>query len=160
MITETPTRPASANTPKLGTVTPYVCFFGRCEEALRFYQQVLGAQITSLARFSDMPPGACDTPIPGANVMHAAFRVGESELFASDGCPGETPASGGISLSVAVQDPATVDTLARQLADGGRVIMPPEETFFARRFAIITDRYGVSWMLIVPAPEKTGPASN
>ncbi len=155
MNTQTTTRP-TAGAAKLGTVTPYLCFHGRCEEALRFYQQVLGAQITSLARFSDLPPGACEMPIEGNNVMHAAFRVGQSELFASDGCPGEAPAGGGYSLSVAIDEPATVDALASQLAVGGRVDMPPDETFFARRFAIVTDRFGVSWMLIAPAAEKAG----
>lgn len=157
MITETPIRPARPATHTLGTVTPYLCFFGRCEEALRFYQQVLGAQITTLSHFSDLGPDGCAAHMPGTNVMHAAFRIGASEVFASDGCPDEKPAAGNrISLSVTVQDEGSVDALTQKLGEGGQVIMAPAETFFARRFAIVTDRFGVTWMLIVPAPEKTG----
>jgi PhnB protein len=135
-------------------VQPYLFFEGRCEEALGFYREALGAEVTALMRFKDSP----DPPPPGmvppgaeGKVMHAEFRVGGATLMASDGrCSGQ-PRFGGVSLALSVPDEATADRFFAALAEGGQVQMPIGKTFFSPRFGVVADRFGVSWMVIVPA---------
>jgi PhnB protein len=133
-------------------VQPYLFFDGRCEEALEFYRKTLGAEVTMLMRFKDSPvppqPGMCP---PGSEdkVMHAAFRIGDTELMASDGhCLGK-PSFQGFSLSLTAADAAEADQLFAAIADGGQVQMPLSETFFSPRFGMAADRFGVAWMIIV-----------
>ena len=136
-------------------VQPYLFFDGRCEEALEFYKSALGAELVTLMRFRDSP----DPPPPGmvppgseGKVMHASFRVGDTEVLASDGrCQGR-PSFQGISLSLTVPDEATADRLFAALADGGQVQVPLGKTFFSPRFGMVADRFGVGWMVIVAAP--------
>jgi PhnB protein len=136
-------------------VQPYLFFDGRCEEALEFYKSALGAELVMLMRFRDSP----DPPPPGmvppgseGKVMHASFRVGDTEVLASDGrCQGR-PSFQGISLSLTVPDEATADRLFAALADGGQVQVPLGKTFFSPRFGMVADRFGVGWMVIVAAP--------
>jgi PhnB protein len=132
-------------------VEPYLFFEGRCDEALEFYCTVLGAEVTALMRFSEspdpVPPGMLP---PGAEqkVMHANLRIGDSTIMASDGgCRGAS-AFQGVSLSLAVDSDAEAERLFAALADGGQVQMPIGKTFFASRFGMLTDRFGVSWMVI------------
>ncbi|MDE2419709.1 MAG: VOC family protein [Gammaproteobacteria bacterium] len=136
-------------------IQPYLFFEGRCEEALEFYKSALGAEITMLMRFKDNPepqasPEGCTTPPELENkVMHAAFRIGESDIMASDGrCSGQT-AHQGFSLSITAANELEADRLFTNLTDGGQVQMPLAKTFFSPRFGIVADRFGVSWMVIV-----------
>jgi PhnB protein len=135
-------------------VQPYLFFDGRCQEALDFYQSALGAEMQMLLRFKDNP----DAPAPGCvppgsddKVMHACFRIGDTEVMASDGMCAGKPAFQGFSLSLTARDEAECDRLFNALAEGGKVQMPLGKTFFARRFGVTADRFGVSWMVIVPA---------
>ena len=135
-------------------VQPYVFFDGRCEEALEFYRNVLGAEITMLMRFRDAP----DRPPPGmlapgadGKIMHASFRIGDAEVLASDGrCFGK-PEFRGFSLSLTVASEAEAERAFAALAEGGEVQMPLGKTFFATRFGMVADRFGVPWMVIVGA---------
>jgi PhnB protein len=136
---------------------PYLSFEGRCEEALAFYKETLGAEVTMLLRFGEMPPGeeGCAggpaTPPPAEKVMHAAFRIGASELYASDGmCQGPARFCG-IALSVAFPDAPSAQAAFNRLADGGRVDVPMMPTFFTPAFGIASDRFGVQWMVLVAA---------
>jgi PhnB protein len=133
-------------------VQPYVFFDGRCEEALEFYRKALGAEVTALLRFKDGPQPAQPGMVPpGAEnkVMHANFRVGDTQIMASDGrCTGK-PSFQGFSLSLALSDDAEAERLFAALGDGGQVQMPLSKTFFASRFGMVADRFGVSWMLVV-----------
>lgn len=133
-------------------VQPYLFFDGRCEEAVEFYRNALGAEVTALMRFRDSPephqPGMIP---PGAEdkVMHAAFRIGDTTVMASDGhCAGK-PSFQGFSLSIDAPDEATAERLFAALGDGGQVQMPMAKTFFAPRFGMVADRFGVGWMVIV-----------
>jgi PhnB protein len=133
-------------------VQPYLFFDGRCEEALDFYKRALGAEITALMRFSESP----DPPPPGMvapgsenKVMHASFRVGETEVMASDGRAGGRPEFKGVSLSLSVPSEAEADRLFGVLAEGGQVQMPIGRTFFSPRFGMVADRFGVPWMVVV-----------
>jgi PhnB protein len=136
-------------------VQPYLFFDGRCEEALDFYRRALGAEVTMLMRFKEAP----EQPPPGAvppgsedKVMHAAFRIGETTVMASDGHCQQKPSFQGFSLSISVNDEATAERLFGALADGGQVRMPLGKTFFSPKFGMVADRFGVGWMVIVVPP--------
>jgi PhnB protein len=135
-------------------VQPYLFFDGRCEEALDFYRRALGAEVQMLMRFKDSPePHAPGMVPPGADnkVMHASFRIGDTTVMASDGrCLGK-PNFQGFSLSLTVPDVAQADRAFAALRDGGQVQMALDKTFFSPRFGMVTDRFGVLWMIIVAA---------
>jgi PhnB protein len=135
-------------------VQAYLNFDGRCEEALEFYRGAVGADVTALIRLKDSPepppPGAMP---PGAEnkVMHASFRVGETTLMASDcHCAGK-PNFQGFSLSLTVPNEAAAQRAFKALSQGGQVQMPLSKTFFAKSFGVVADRFGVSWMIYLPA---------
>jgi PhnB protein len=132
-------------------VEPYLDFEGRCEEALLFYKKALGADVMMLMRFKESPdPGMAAAGAPD-KILHSAFRIGETTVMASDGrCQG-TPSFHGVSLSITVRDDREAERLFAPLAEGGQVQMPLEKTFFASRFGMVTDRFGVSWMIIAPS---------
>jgi PhnB protein len=133
-------------------VQPYLFFDGRCEEAVEFCRSALGAEVVMLMRFEDSP----DPPPPGMvppggenKVMHAALRIGDAMVLASDGrCSGQ-PRFQGFALSLTVPDEPAADRLFASLADGGHVQMPLAKTFFSPRFGMVADRFGVSWMVYV-----------
>lgn len=132
-------------------IQPYLFFGGRCEEALEFYKQAIGAEIEMVMRYNESP----EPPPPGAvpegyenKVMHASFRVGESLVMASDGC-GEAPGFQGFSLSIAVETEAQADRVFTALAEGGEVTMPLGKTFWSPRFGMLADRFGIGWMITV-----------
>ena len=133
-------------------VTPYLFFDGRCEEALDFYKKTLGAEVGMLMRVKDSPqPPPAGTYPPGSEnkIMHSSFRINGTTVMASDGCAQGKPKFEGFALSVDAQDEAIADRMFAALADGGKVQMPLGETFFARRFGMVADRFGVGWMIIV-----------
>ena len=133
-------------------VQPYLFLDGRCEEAINFYVKVLDAKVEGRMRYKDCPepaqPGMCP---PGAEdkVMHAAFKIGETTVMASDGrCEGK-PSFQGFSLSVNAASDAEAEKLFAALGEDGQVQMPMSKTFFSSRFGMVADRFGVSWMIIV-----------
>ena len=137
-------------------VLTYLYFEGRCEEAVEFYRSALGAEVTFLMRFKDMPGPPDPTMVPPGSeekVMHTSFRIGDTTVQASDGrCQGH-PGFQGFSLSLTVPDEAEADRLFAALADGGQVRMPLSKTFFSPRFGMVVDRFGVSWMIHLAAPQ-------
>ena len=139
-------------------IQPYLMFGGRCEEALEFYRTALGAQVEMLLRFKDSPePPPSEMLPPGFEnkVMHASFRIGDNVLMASDGCE-EGQRYSGFSLSIAVATEAEADRFFTALSDGGQVQMPLAKTFWSPRFGMLTDRFGISWMINVVTSECTG----
>lgn len=137
---------------------PYLNFDGRCEEALNFYRSAVGAEVTMLMRFKDSPdvkasPDGCAPGMipPGAEnkVMHCSFRIGDTELMASDAQCGGKPNFQGISLALSVPNDAEAKRRFATLGDGGQVQMPLTKTFFASSFGMVADRFGVSWMIVV-----------
>ncbi len=138
----------------MGTmVQPYLFFGGRCEEALEFYRSTLGAETIMLMRFDEspqpLPPGVLQ---PGfeSKVMHSSFRIGETILMASDGCDDKSTFRG-FSLSLSVPTEHEADRVFAALADGGHVTMPLGKTFWSPRYGMLIDRFGVGWMVNVPA---------
>lgn len=133
------------------TVQPYLSFEGRCEEALEFYRHALGAEVTMMMRFEESPdPESCPAG-NGDKIMHVSFRIGDSELMASDGRCSGTPSFQGVWLSIAAADPAEAERLFDALAEGGQVQMPLARTFWSPAFGMVADRFGVSWMVNVTA---------
>jgi len=140
------------------SVQPYLTFGGRCQEAVDFYRGVLGAEVEMLMRFKDSPCPPQPGMVPdnwGDKVMHCSLKIGDTVLMASDGCA----ASGeknfqGFSLSLTVANEAEADRKFAALSDRGQVTMPLCETFFSKRFGMLVDRFGVSWMVIIPAEAK------
>lgn len=132
-------------------VQPYLFFGGRCEEALAFYSKAIGAVVDRVMRFEESPDPMPVGMLPAGfekKVMHAQFRVGDSVMMASDGC-GEVGKHNGYSLSLAVDTEADADAMFQGLADGGVVKMPLGKTFWSPRFGMVTDRFGIDWMVIV-----------
>jgi PhnB protein len=133
-------------------VQPYLFFNGRCEEAMEFYRQALGAEMTMLMRFKDNPDTSPAGKLPPGSenrVMHMQFNVGDTTILASDGTGQENPGFQGFALSLTVADEATADRLFAALVDGGQVRMPLTKTFFSPRFGMLADRFGVAWMIYV-----------
>ena len=135
-------------------VQSYLFFDGRCEEAIEFYKKTLGAKVDMLMRFKDSPeppPPGCVAPGAENKVMHAAFHVGDTLVMASDGMEMKgKPEFKGFSLSVDAKDEAEADRLFAALGKGGKVQMPLAKTFYSPRFGVVADKFGVSWMVIVP----------
>jgi PhnB protein len=136
-------------------VQPYLSFEGHCEEAIEFYRKALGAKVEMMMRFKDAPkgamPGDC-TPAMEEKVMHAALKIGETTVMASDGRmqPGARPSFQGFALSLDAKDEAHAKRLFGALSEGGQVQQPLAKTFFSQAFGMLADRFGVSWIVIVP----------
>jgi PhnB protein len=130
-------------------VQPYVHFNGRCEEALNFYREVLGGEIVSMMKFSDAPQKEMIPPGGENQVMHASMRVGDTELFASDGITDPAHKMSGFSLSIAVASPEEGQRVFKAMAQGGEVTMPFEPTFWTSGFGMLVDKFGVAWMVNV-----------
>jgi PhnB protein len=134
-------------------VEPYLFFEGRTEEALDFYKQKLGAKVEAMMRYKDNPDPQYNPPNSANKVMHALFRIGDTKVMASDGnCAGK-PSFQGFALTINAANPAEAKQRFDALADGGQVQMPLNETFFAKSFGMVADRFGMSWMVIA-GPKK------
>ena len=134
-------------------IQPYIFFGGRCEEALKFYGTALGAQVDFLMRYKESPEPLPPGRLPAGyenKVMHATFRIAGNTLMASDGCE-EGASFAGFSLSLAVPTEAEANRAFAALADGGQVKMALTKTFWSPRFGMLTDRFGVGWMVSVVA---------
>ena len=138
-------------------VEPYLMFNGRCEEAINFYTKAINAEVVYMMRFKDspdpQPPGMLP---PGSEnkIMHMNFRVGDSSIMASDGQCNGTASFQGFSLTISVKDAGQAEKIFAALGEGGQIQMPLGKTFFSPMFGMVADRFGVSWMVIVPGDMK------
>jgi PhnB protein len=135
-------------------VKPYLYFDGRCEEAAEFYRGAVGAEVTMMMRFSESPDPCPPGMVPPGSenkIMHMEMQIGENVVMASDGnCQGK-PSFAGISLALTAKDDAEAERVFAALGNGGQVQMPMMTTFFATRFGMVADRFGVSWMVLAEA---------
>ena len=133
-------------------VQAYITFGGRCEEALEFYKKSIDAEVTSLMRWKESPDAAMKPP-PGfeEKIMNAAFRIGETQLMADDGMGPKQAEFKGMSLVIEVADDAEAKRVFTALGEGGAVQMPLEKTFWTSSFGMLTDKFGVPWMVNVEA---------
>lgn len=134
-------------------IQPYLFFGGRCEEAIEFYRSHLGAEVEMLMHFRDNPDPSPECQLPPGwedKVMHASVRIGTSTVMASDG-GGEVQPFGGFVLSLTLPDEAACSRAFNALADGGEIRMPLTKTFWSPCFGMVQDRFGLGWMITVPA---------
>lgn len=137
---------------KTPLIQPYLFFNGRCEEALEFYHATLGAEILMLVRFKEAPDAPPEGMLPAdweEKVMHSRFRIGETNLMASDGTC-QTGGFGGFSLSLTLADEKEARRVFIALSEGGAVEMALGETFWSPCYGMLTDRFGLGWMVTVP----------
>lgn len=136
-------------------VQPYLYFHGRCDEALAFYERALGAVVTFKMRQKEAPGEHAVTGEAGERIMHASFKVGQTTLMATDGMTGDTaPASySGFSISISLDSVSKGEKIFNALAEGGQVRFPWQSTFWAKGFGMVTDRFGVPWMVNVENKE-------
>lgn len=132
-------------------VTPYLIFNGQCEEAFKTYEQVLGGKIAAMFYFGDSPM-ATQFPQMAKKVMHARLDVGDQMLLASDCPPDYFEKPQGTSVCLEVDDIENAERIFAELAKEGRVKMPIQETFWAKRYGQLVDRFGTPWMVNVSQP--------
>lgn len=131
-------------------IQPYLFFGGRCEEALNFYRDALGAEIVMLMRFDQSPQPVPPGQLPAGfekKVMHSSFRIGGQTLMASDGCGG-VPSHDGCSLAISVPSVAEAEKTFAALSKGGKVTMPLAKTFWSPAYGQLVDAFGVEWMVM------------
>jgi len=129
-------------------INAYLVFGGNCEEAFNFYAHCLRGDIVVLQRFGDTQ--GCEG-IPASHkdkIMHVRLQAGSQVLMASDNHP-DHPYDGvkGCSIAVSVEQPEEAERIFGELSQGGTLIMPMQETFWAQRFGMLTDKFGVPWMI-------------
>jgi PhnB protein len=130
-------------------IQPYVFFDGRCEEAMNFYQKAIGAKVGMLMRFKEAPDQSMISPGSEDKVMHGQLNIGDAKVLVSDGhCQGK-PSFQGFSLAISVATESEADKAFAALGEGGQITMPMAKTFFSPRFGMLTDKFGVGWMILV-----------
>ena len=133
-------------------IQPYLSFEGRAQEAIDFYKGAVGASENVVMLFKDAPPDvqAQISPGMGDKVMHACIKIGDSDVFLSDGQCGGKANFSGVTLTINASSDGEADKLFAELGKGGQVTMPMAETFFATRFGTVSDKFGVHWMVLNP----------
>jgi PhnB protein len=134
-------------------IEPYLFFNGRCDEAIEFYKKGLGAEVVMLMRYKESPEPPPPGMVPAGwdnKIMHASLRIGDANVMASDGCMEGTNFQG-FTLSLSVTNEADAKRKFAALADGGQVQMALGKTFWSPCFGMVTDRFGVGWMVTVAA---------
>lgn len=135
---------------------PYLFFNGHCAEAIRLYQEALGAELLFQMRMNESPvphpPGAVPEGFEN-KIMHASLRIGAMTLMVSDGNNDMAPSFKGFALSLSVADAAEAERKFDALARGGKVTMPLGKTFWSPCFGMLEDKFGVGWMVTVPSAD-------
>jgi PhnB protein len=128
-------------------VNPYLSFMGECEAAFHFYEQCLGGRLGGLFRYGGSPM-ADQVPAGWSNkIMHGSLTLGGQVLMGADVAPEQYEAPSGFSLSIQLKSTADAERIFDELAQGGRVVLPLEKTFWAERFGMVVDRFGIPWSI-------------
>ena len=128
-------------------LNPYLTFNGRCEEAFKFYEKVLGGKITAMMTFEGTPAAENAPPEWRKKIMHASLDVGGEPLMGSDAPPQHYSEPKGFAVSLNLTKVADAERIFDGLADGGKVEMRLQKTFWAARFGMVTDQFGIPWMI-------------
>ena len=133
-------------------VKPYLNFNGNCEEAINYYKDCMNGEVLFMQRYGDSPMNSEGME---DKVMHTTLKIGDSVIMASDCPPGnETTSGNNISLAIGTNDAAQAETFFNKMADGGQITMPMQKTFWAERFGMLTDKFGINWMLTATSPTE------
>lgn len=127
--------------------SPYLHFKGECEAAFKFYESCLGGKIQAMMTFDGTPMASMITPEWRKKIIHARIDVGDRVLMGSDPPPDRYQKPQGFSVNIDVKTPAEAERVFKALSGGGNVTMPLQQTFWAARFAMFTDRFGIPWMI-------------
>ena len=127
---------------------PYVVFNGNCEAAFKFYQRCLGGTLVAMVPYGDMPSEGQVPAELSSKIMHARLMVGNQLLMGADAHAAQ-PYEGvkGCSVALQVETPEEAETVFKALGENGTIVMPLEKTFWALRFGMLIDQYGVPWMI-------------
>jgi PhnB protein len=128
-------------------INSYLVYDGRCEEAFQTYAKIFGGTVKTLLRHGDTPAAQFVPPNWHSKVMHSELSLASGLLMGSDAPPDRYQAMAGFSVSIQVDQPAEAERIFAALADGGKQTMPIQETFWAQRFGMVTDRFGTPWMI-------------
>ena len=128
-------------------LNPYLNFDGNCAEAFQFYSKILDGKNLQIMKFRDSPMGAQMSEVEKDMVVHARFQAGDTTLMGSDGPGGHYKKPQGYAVNINVDTPEEAERIFAGLSEGGAVGMQMQETFWARRFGMVTDRFGTPWMV-------------
>lgn len=128
-------------------IQPYLFFKGDCEEAFKFYERVLKGKIEAMLPHAGTPAEQHTPPEWRDKIMHARLTVGDAVLMASDAPPEHYKAPQGFSVNLQIDQVAEAERVFSELSAGGTVTMPIQPTFWATRFAMFSDRFGIAWMI-------------
>ena len=135
-------------------MTTYLSFKGECEAAFKFYEQCLDGQLGAIFRYAGSPL-ADQVPADWQDkVMHGSFTFGDQVLMGGDVAPDRYEQPKGFSLSLQIQSAADAERIFHELANGGTVVMPLEKTFWAARFGMVVDRFGIPWLINCEASDQ------
>lgn len=131
-------------------IVPYLVTNGNGQDAVKFYQQALGAEVLSLQTFGEMPPNP-EYPLPEEaknRVLNAQLKIGNARLMLSDTFPGRPYQLGSqVSIAMMVDDAFETKKIFERLQEGGKVTMPIQETFWSPAYGQVTDKFGVEWQV-------------
>ncbi len=130
----------------------YLNYGGNCEEAFRFYEKNLGGKINAIMRYSEQPDAKNAPPGTEKFVLYINMTIGETELMGSDVAPERFQPMRSVYLSLNVHSAEQAERIYKVLSDGGEVLMPMAETFFAFQFGMLRDKFGTSWMILHSKP--------
>jgi PhnB protein len=128
-------------------VNPYLNFNGNCEAAIQFYAKCLGAKIDTMMTHEGTPAAEHVPADWRKKIMHARLNLGDTVLMASDSPPGHYQKPAGFSVTLQVEQPAEAERVFHALAQNGTVQMPIQQTFWAVRFGMLVDQFGIPWMI-------------
>jgi PhnB protein len=128
-------------------INPYLNFNGNCEAAFKFYEQCLGGKIVMMLTHRDAPTAEHVPSAWHSKIMHARLEVGDRVLMGSDSPPEHFEDTTGFYVQLGIEDPAEAERIFHALADNGTVRMPFEQTFWAFRFGMLVDQFGIPWMV-------------
>jgi PhnB protein len=129
------------------SLNPYLHFSGQCETAFKFYEKALGGKIESMMTHGESPMADKVSADWRTKIMHARLNVGDGVLMGSDAPPQYYKKPQGFSVSLSLKDPAKAESIFKALSEKGAVEMPLQQTFWAKRFGMCTDQFGIPWMI-------------
>jgi PhnB protein len=128
-------------------LNPCLLFNGQCEAAFQFYARCLGGKIETMMPHEGTPAAAHVPPEWLKKIMHASLRIGDNLLMGSDAPPGHQKKPEGFSVALHIETPAEAERAFNALAEKGAVTMPLQETFWAIKFGMLVDQFGIPWMI-------------
>lgn len=133
-------------------LNPYLSFDGRCKAAFEFYEKTLGGKIVAMMTYAETPMKDQVPSEQHGKIVHARMTVGDEVLMGGDAPPGQYSPTQGMVIMLGIDQPAEAERVFNALVDGGTVKMPIAETFWAQRFGMLVDRFGIPWMVNCERP--------